>query len=258
MPRASTSPDGEKDAASPVEYQLVLPPDQVGVEDVDPVVPCPVGQHLLPEPALAPVVGRAVDVHDDPRPGLALDVGRPRLVPDVLTHVHPDARPVDVEDRAFAARLEIALFVEDTVVGQMDLVIYAEKPAVLYHRRGVEKLLIPIDEPDYHGNPRRMLDNLVETLAVIANEVVLIEKVFGGVARDGQLGEGYEIGALGPGPVDILDDLGRVAPQVADGGVDLGESCSEFSHGSTRQGPAPPARLEYSTPSRRGRAFRSP
>ena len=124
----------------------------------------------------------------------------------------------------------------------------AEKPPVLYHRGGVEKLLIPIDEPDDHGNPRRMLDYLVETLAVIANEVVLIEKVFGGVAGDGQLGEGYEVGALGPGPVDILDDLGRVAPQVADGGVDLGESCSEFSHGSTRQGPAPPARLEYSTP----------
>ena len=128
----------------------------------------------------------------------------------------------------------------------------AEKPPVLYHRRCVEKPLIPIDEPDDHGNPRRMLDNLVETLAVIANEVVLIEKVFGGVARNGELGEGDEIGALGPGPVDILDDLGRVAPQVADGGVDLGESCSEFSHGSTRQGPARPARLEYSTGPLRG------
>ena len=240
-------PRGRKYAASPVEYQLVLPPDQVGIEDVNPVVPCPVGQHLLPEPALAPVIGRAVDVQDDPGPGVGLDVGRPRLIPDVLTHVHPDTSPVDIKNWALAARLEIALLVEDTVVGQMDLVIYAEKLAVLYHRGGVEKLLIPIDEPDYHGDPRRMLDNLVETLAVIANEVVLIEKVFGGVARDGQLGEGDEIGALGPGPVDILDDLGRVSPQIADGGVDLGESCSEFSHGSTRQGPAPPARLEYST-----------
>ena len=139
--------------------------------------------------------------------------------------------------------------------------IYAEKLAVLNHRRGIEKLLISIDEPDYHGNPHRMLDNLVETLAVISNEVVLIEKVFGGVARDSQLGEGDEIGALSPGPVDVLDDLGRVAPQVADGGVDLGESCSEFSHGSTRRGPAPPARLEYSTArigASRGAGNRSP
>ena len=49
-----------------------------------------------------------------------------------------------------------------------------EKPAVLNHRGGVEKLLIPIDEPDYHGYPRRMLNNLIETLTVIANEVVLV------------------------------------------------------------------------------------
>ena len=90
-----------------------------------------------------------------------------------------------------------------------------------------------------------MLEDPVEAGAVFPYQVWLVEKVFGGVAGDGELGEGDDVGVVGSGAVDVVENLGRVAPQVADSGVDLGEGCSECSHGATGRGR--PLAVEYST-----------
>ena len=76
------------------------------------------------------MVGGAVDVHDDPGAGRGLEVGRAVLEPDVLADVDADGGVVYVEDWGVGAGEEIALFVEDTVVGEMDLVVDAEEASV--------------------------------------------------------------------------------------------------------------------------------
>ena len=169
------------------------------------------------------------------------------LEPDVLADVHADGCAVDVEDRGVGAGEEVALFVEDAVVGEVDLVIDAEEASVPDDGGGVEEVapVVRVDEPYDNGNAIGMLDDLVEAGAVLGDEVGFVEQVLGGIAGDGELGEGDEVGAEGSGLVDVVEDFGRVAPQIADSGVDLGEGCSEVSHGATGRGR--PLAVEYST-----------
>ena len=153
------------------------------------------------------------------------------LKPNVLADVDAYGGVVDLEDGGVGAGEEVALFVEDAVVGEVDLVVDAEEASVTDDGGGVEEaaLVVRVNEPDDNGYALGMVDDLVEAGAVLGDEVGLVEQVLGGVAGDGELGEGDEVGVLGSGLVDVVEDLGRVAPQIADGGVDLGEGCSEFS-----------------------------
>ena len=194
------------------------------------------------------MVGRAVDVHDDPGAGRGLEVGRALFEPDVLADVDAYRGVVYFEDGGVGAGKEVALFVEDAVVGEVDLVVDAEEASVPDDGSGIEEaaLIVRVDEADDHSYVLGMLDDPVEAGAVLGDEVWLVEQVLGGVAGDGELGEGDEVGAAGSGLVDVVEDLGRVAPQIADGGVDLGEGCSEVSHGATGRVGRPLA-VEYST-----------
>ena len=194
------------------------------------------------------MIGRAVDVHDDPGAGRGLEVGRALFEPDVLADVDAYGCAVDVEDGGVGAGEEIALFIEDAVIGEMDFVVDAEEASVPDDGGGVEEaaLAVRVDEADNHCYALGMLDDLVEAGAVLGDEVGLVEQVLGRVAGDGELGEGDEVGIAGSGLVDVVEDLGRVAPQIADGGVDLGEGCSEFRHGATGRVGRPLA-VEYST-----------
>ena len=124
----------------------------------------------------------------------------------------------------------------------------AEEASVLDDGGGVEEAapVVGVDEADHHSYVLGMVDDLVEAGAVLGDEVGFVEQVLGGVAGDGELGEGDEVGVAGSGLVDVVEGLGRVAPQIADGGVDLGEGCSECSHGATGRVGRPLA-VEYST-----------
>ncbi len=81
------------------------------------------GEHPLALGALAGVVGGGGDVDDQRRAGERLLAGGRAGLPDVLADGQPDAVPADVDHRAAASGLEVALLVEDAVVGQVDLAV---------------------------------------------------------------------------------------------------------------------------------------
>ena len=194
------------------------------------------------------MVGRAVDVHDESGAGLGLEAGRAGLEPDVLADVDAYGGAVNFEDWGVGAGEEVALFVEDAVVGKVDLVVDAEEASVPDDGCGVEEAapVVRVNEPDDDRYALRVVDDLIEASAVLGDEVGFVEQVLGWVAGDGELREGDEVGTAGSGLVDVVEGLGRVAPQVADSGVYLGEGCSECSHGATGQVGRPLA-VEYST-----------
>src|SRR5712692_8190268 len=114
---------GSKDDAVAVEDQLVLATDCVGVRDVGTVVRGAAGDHVLTWGALAYVVRRTVDVDQQLRAVVRLPRHRAGRVPAVLADGDPDADPGLLEDRTAMAGGEVALLVEDAVVGQEDFVI---------------------------------------------------------------------------------------------------------------------------------------
>ena len=107
----------------PVEDELVLAADEGAEGDAGDVVAGSLGEHPLALGALAGVVGGGRDVEDQRRAGERLLAGRWSRLPDVLAHGQPIRLPVELDDRAAGAGLEVALLVEDAVVGQVDLAV---------------------------------------------------------------------------------------------------------------------------------------
>ena len=134
------APGGIVDDAAAVEDQLVLPAHRVHVGDGKAVVRGTLGDHLFPEGPFAGVEWRGVDVDDQLGPGLALHRGWPHRVPDVLADVDADQYPADPVDRADRALFEVTLFIEDAVIGQEDLLIGVQQPAVVANGGGVVDL----------------------------------------------------------------------------------------------------------------------
>ena len=120
-----------------VEDELVLTADEVAEGEVGAVGSRALGEHRHPLAALAAVVGRAGRVGDQRRALLGLGRGGRALDPAVLADRQPDAVAGDVDDHRRLAGNEVALLVEDGVVGQPVLAVDAAHAAVGEHREGV-------------------------------------------------------------------------------------------------------------------------
>jgi hypothetical protein len=172
---------------------------------------------------LALVEGRAVDVDHNVGAGEGLGLGRALGVPDVLADVDADFRARDLEDLRLGAGGEVALLVEDAVVGQELLVVDAGDLAIVDDGGGVKYVVVGVDEADYGRDAVNLGRGVVQRRLVIEDEAAAQQQVLGRVAGDRELREGNEVGAGLAGTVRVLDYLRGVALKVANGRVYLGE-----------------------------------
>jgi len=213
-----------------VEDKLVLAADEVAEGECGPVGAGAIGEHLLSLGALAPVIGGGGWVDDQLRSLLGLQRSRCALDPDVLADRQADLRPRKLHDRRLGVRGEVALLVEDGVVGQALLAIDAlHRPVgkqgdrVVDHRPAVGRALPGLGEADHGGDPGDLGGKLVDGAAVGLDEVALQVEVLGWVAGNAELREQHQIDPGVAGAADPLANLARIAVDVADGRVDLGE-----------------------------------
>ena len=102
----------------PVEDELVLSADEVAEGDVDRVVARARDEHLLAVLGLPHVEGRRAEV-DEQRRARQGEVGRRWAgLPDVLADGRADEHVAELEHEELAPRCEVAMLVEDAVVGQ--------------------------------------------------------------------------------------------------------------------------------------------
>ena len=217
------APMGIEDDAVAVEDQLVLAAHGVDPGHERAVVGGAPADHLLARPPLAVVVRRAVDVDQKLRAVVRLPGHRPGGKPAVLTNREADARAVELEDGAAVTGLEIALLVEDAVVGQEDLVEDGLDLAVVEERRRVEDVAVLIDEPDHSRDASGGSRDPLQLREVVAHERGLEDQVFRRVAGKHKLGEADEVGAGPPSPLDPVHDQPGIAGKIADSRVDLRE-----------------------------------
>src|SRR5204862_4706811 len=102
-----------------VEHQLVLPADQVHVHDPRAGVPSSGPADLEALGALAPVVRRGVDVRNDLHAAVAILLPQTPGPPRVLAHRDAEVRARESNRAPRIARFEVALLVEDAVVGEL-------------------------------------------------------------------------------------------------------------------------------------------
>ena len=107
-----------EDERVPVEDQLVLPADGVAERQEDRVVARPRHQHLLALAVAANMERRRGNVGDElGARERKIRRGRSRL-PDVLADRRADQCPTVLEEEEIVAGREVAILVEDAVVGQ--------------------------------------------------------------------------------------------------------------------------------------------
>ncbi len=214
---------GSDEHAPAVEYELVLPADGVHVHDPRPCLDRPCRADVEPLGGLPPVVGGAVDVHDEGNVRVSVRgerrSGRPCVFADRDAERHPSGR---VDDARLAGH-EVASLVEHAVVRQADLVVARADPAAGEDGRGVvHATLAAVDEAgDDHGPPVEVLREPLERGELVVDERPAQHEILGRVPGDGELRETHEVRV--PGPLHALSDLSHVAVEVPDGEVQLAE-----------------------------------
>ena len=142
LPRAGDRLTGVVDHTRvPIEQEFILAADETAEGDAGEVVARPLREHALALQALARVVGGRRDVHDQGRSRERLLGGGGTRLPDVLAHGQADPLGADINHGAGRAGLEVALLIEDAVVGQVHLAIdRVHRPAGQHGRRVVHVL----------------------------------------------------------------------------------------------------------------------
>jgi hypothetical protein len=219
-----------------------------------------VAQHVLPLIDLAPVERRGVEVDDELGAAVGHLLHGTGGRPGVLAHRDAHAHAGHHEQRErFGARREVALLVEDGVVGQAALAIRAHHPAVVDDGGGVEqaghdpgqhRFGTAVDEADdgHGGLPGGDRRRPVQRPEVVLHEGGLEQQILGWVAGDGQFREDDEIttGVHGLGVGG--DDAFEVAVEVSHHGVDLGGGQAHTGHAASL---GPPVRGTRGRPRQR-------
>ncbi len=220
------------DQARAVEHDLVLAPHQVAVGHHDQVVGGARAQHALARLGLAGVVGGGRDVDDDL--GAAADdllLDRAAREPDVLADADADHGAAAREHRVAGRGHEVAVLVEHAVVGQVALAVGAHQATVVEHGGGVVEVDVAVHRADHHRHAHAVGQQRVGHLDRALDERGLEQQVLGRVARDHHLGQREHLDAERAGTLDRAHDPLEVPIQVADRGIELGETETQFTHG---------------------------
>ena len=130
-----------------------------------------------------------------------------------------DQRLAAADEDELAARLEVAVLVEDAVVGQELLAVHRLHLAVDADGAGVEEIPVEVGGADERRQPLGLVSDLVERPGCGPHE----EEVLGRVARRRELGEEHELGARGARLLEAGDDPVAIPVQIADHRVHLRE-----------------------------------
>ena len=216
-----------------VEHQLVLAAHLVDVDERAAGIRGARRQHPFAVRPLVEVVRRAVDVDVQLGATGSLFGKWPGRAPHVFADADADLHAADhiqLVRVAGVARCEVTGLVEHRVVRQQPLAIGADDFAIGTHRRGVVDVAISSDISDHGGATTGVRGHLGQRFEIVGHESGLQHQIFRRVAGDRQLGERDDVASGGLGRVVGRDDLGHIAVEIADGGIQLGEGDAQAGH----------------------------
>ena len=177
------------------------------------------------------MVGGGADVDNDLGSGATLARSGAVVEPDVLTDVYTHKGAADFKYGETGAGIEVPVFVEDTVGGQVMFAVHALEPALTAYGSGVvDAAAHGVSVANDRRNATGLVDGFIDGFEVVAKEGAAEEEVFGGVAGDGHFGEGDNVGAGITGAIHELQDALHIGLQVSNDGVHLSQGDAKGAH----------------------------
>ena len=149
--------------------------------------------------------------------------GRRAGLPHVLAHRHADLAVAEPDEHEVAPGREIAVLVEDAVVGEETLAHDRLHLAARAHGGGVEEVAVVVRRPDERDHVARLGRDLAERALGRADEARAEEEVLRRVAGDRELWIDHDVRAQPARLFEAREDPVAVSLQVADDRVDLRE-----------------------------------
>jgi hypothetical protein len=109
-------------------------------------------------------------------------------------------------------------------------VVDAFHPPVAYHGRRVVNVGRPVHEADDRNYAGRRGDDLIQSFQVRGDELRFEQEVFRRIAWQREFGNRDYVRPDFTRALDVGDDFGRVAGEIADRGIDLRERYADGGH----------------------------
>ena len=148
--------------------------------------------------------------------------------PQVLAHRQPNLLSTDLDHRARVSRREVALLVEDAVVGEVHLAVDRKHSPTAEHRRRVIDLPRLLREPDDGDDPLDISRKLAQRVRRVLQKVLAQQQILGRVAGERELGEQHELRALRLRGGYARTNAPRITGDVADSRVQLAERQAHY------------------------------
>ena len=244
--------DAERGA---IEDELVLPTDLVEIHHRQAAFLHAGHGDVEADIGLVALIGRAIRHEQDlgARLGEAFD---DIAVPDVLADRNPDPEPAHSDGARQGAGIKHALFVEDTVIRQINLEADAENPATIQRgHRIVQFVAFTPWQAHQHGRPaiRCLARQRIERLTAGLFKRRLGHHVLGRIARQEQLCQEHDVSALLRSLPARLAGLFEVAGNIPHDRVELREgennAVRSFAHSDYISPVAPPGKHFLNQPS---------
>ena len=229
---------GVEHHAVAVEDQFVIAADKIAVDQRNAVFGCDATEHVVAQLFLAEMVRRRGNIQEQARARfhqihnrISLVVGDAAVilvVPNVLADRQAQLVPAEFGNRVGVGWLEITVLVEHVVRRQESLEAARDNPSAVNERGGIEVVLagplrVDVHVADEQGRVPDTARQLFERVQVVVDEAPFGEQIARWVTRDGHLGRDDERRPRPDSASVELENLGAVASQVANSGIDLGQ-----------------------------------
>ena len=175
------------DEAAAIKDEFVLTAYEVAKCENGAVVGGACGNHLLAQEFFAVVKGRGGNV--DEEFGISckgLLPGRATGIPDVFAYGNAKCDAVEAVDAWGIARLEVTIFIKDTVIGQVGFVVDVDEVPVTGNGCGIVNVGLAVGKADDGSNALCCFYKFVKYAAAGVKETRFEEQVFGGVTCNGE------------------------------------------------------------------------
>src|SRR5579859_7832591 len=172
-----------KDHAATIKNQFILTSHHIQIGHDHITIRCTSRQHHFTKSFFAGIVGRAIDIYDHLGSRVCLQSHWASRIPHILADSDANMHSIDEKDRRLVSRLEVAVLIENAVVGQVVFVIDTAEFSLVNDRGRVVDVMVTIHKPNYSSQSWQVstgIDQFIQLMNWSSTNLGLSKRSSGG------------------------------------------------------------------------------